>query len=144
MGQESLGLVADDSAGKRYRAQFVIEGVGLLSSTNIPKFKGSETFKGEISRAVPLAPAVPFNLRGKRVAVIGTGSTGVQVITAIASEVGHLYVLQRTPQYVVPLGNQHPLPEAAIRRLQEQSGKFAAGISIPGPSSGFQESTYRP
>ncbi len=109
--------------GRRYNAQFVIEGVGLLSSANIPKFKGSERFKGEIISASRW-PQRPVNLKGKRVAVIGTGSTGVQVITAIAPEVGHLYVLQRTPQYVVPLGNQHPLPEKSLRRIREDPDEF--------------------
>ena len=126
--------------GRRYNAQFVIEAVGLLSSTNIPKFKGSERFKGEIISASRW-PQRPVNLKGKRVAVIGTGSTGVQVITAIAPEVGHLYVLQRTPQYVVPLGNQHPLPEKSLRRIREDPDEFFRWNLNTGAVFGFQEST---
>jgi cyclohexanone monooxygenase len=130
------------ATGKQYKAQFVIEGVGLLSSTNIPKFKGSERFKGEIISASRW-PKTPVDLKGKRVAVIGTGSTGVQLITAIAPEVGHLFVLQRTPQYVVPLGNQHPLPEKSLRRIRDDPHEFFQWNLNTGAVFGFQESTIK-
>jgi cyclohexanone monooxygenase len=126
--------------GRRYKAQFVVEAVGLLSSANVPKFRGSERFKGEIISASRW-PQRPVDLKGKRVAVLGTGSTGVQVITAIAPEVGHLYVLQRTPQYVVPLGNQHPLPEKSLRRIREDPDEFFRWHLNTGAVFGFREST---
>ena len=138
--EKSPGWLLTTAAGKQYKAQFVVEAVGLLSSTNIPKFKGSERFKGEIISASRW-PQRPVNLKGKRVAVIGTGSTGVQVITAIAPEVGHLYVLQRTPQYVVPLGNQHPLPEKSLRRIRDDPDEFFRWNLDTGAVFGFQEST---
>lgn len=89
--------------GEHCAARYVFEGVGLLSSTNVPDFPGMATFKGEIHHAARW-PESGVDLAGKRVAVIGTGSTGIQIVTEIAPEVAHLYVLQRTPQYVVPLG----------------------------------------
>jgi cyclohexanone monooxygenase len=138
--EKSPGWKLTTADGRRYKAQFVIEGVGLLSSTNIPKFEGSEKFKGEIISASRW-PQRPIDLKGKRVAVIGTGSTGVQVITALAPEVGHLHVLQRTPQYVVPLGNQHPLPEKALRRIREDPDEFFRWNLDTGAVFGFREST---
>jgi cyclohexanone monooxygenase len=138
--EKSPGWKLTTAEGKRYKAQFVVEGVGLLSSTNIPKFKGSEKFKGEIISASRW-PQRPVDLKGKRVAVIGTGSTGVQVVTAIAPEVGHLYVLQRTPQYVVPLGNQHPLPKEALSWIEKDPDEFYRWNLDTGAVFGFKEST---
>jgi cyclohexanone monooxygenase len=89
------------SDGRRWSSQFIIEGVGLLSSTNVPSLPGAENFRGEIHHSSRW-PKDGVDLRGKRVGVIGTGSTGVQIITAIAPQVGHLTVLQRTPQWTVP------------------------------------------
>ena len=128
------------NGGKRYDAQFLIEGVGLLSSTNFPKFAGAEGFKGEVYHAARW-PHGGVNLKGKRVAVIGTGSTGVQIITTIAPDVGHLFVLQRTPQYVVPLGNEHAIPEDVIRAIQDDPESFVRWNLNTGAVFGFQEST---
>ena len=88
--------------GDTVTAKYLITGLGLLSAANIPNFKGRETFQGEQYHTARWPENV--DLKGKRVGVIGNGSTGVQLITAIAPEVGHLSVFQRTPQYSVPLG----------------------------------------
>jgi cation diffusion facilitator CzcD-associated flavoprotein CzcO len=101
-------VVTDD--GRHYSAQFLIEGVGLLSSTNIPDFRGLESFEGE-THHTSRWPRGGVALAGKKVGVIGTGSTGVQIITAIAPEVEHLTVFQRTPQYTVPAVHRPIDPE---------------------------------
>ena len=128
------------NTGKRVSARFLIEGVGLLSSTNYPKFPGEERFKGQIYHAARW-PHHGVNLKGKKVAVIGTGSTGIQVITAIAPEVDTLYVLQRTPQYCVPLGTQHPIPEKMVKMIQEDPDHFVRWNLDTGAVFGFKEST---
>ena len=87
--------------GQHVTAQFVIEGVGLLSSTNLPAFPGQEKFKGEIHHTARW-PHEEVSFAGKRVGIIGTGSSGVQCIAEIAPECEHLTVFQRTPQYIVP------------------------------------------
>ena len=87
--------------GQHYSAQFIVEGVGLLSATNIPAFKGLASFTGTMHHTSRW-PRNGVDLTGKRVGVIGNGSTGVQLITTIAPEVQHLTVFQRTPQYTVP------------------------------------------
>ena len=125
--------------GDRYSAKYLIESVGLLSSTNVPAFPGLETFKGEVHHSARWPDGV--DLRGKRVGVIGTGSTGTQVITEVASEAEHLYVFQRTPQYVVPLGTQHPISPDAVRRIEEDPDEYFAWALDSGAVFGFKEST---
>ena len=96
--------------GRRARAQFVITAVGLLSAHYIPDFEGIESFQGTWCHTGRW-PAEGLHLAGKRVGVIGTGATGVQLITAIAKEVGHLTVFQRTANYCAPLRNGPIDPE---------------------------------
>src|SRR5262245_25154993 len=96
--------------GQRVRARFVIAAVGLLSAHYVPDIPGIESFKGE-SYHTSRWPKENVNLVGKRVAVIGTGATAVQLIPVIAKEVGHLTVFQRTPNYCAPLRNSLIDPE---------------------------------
>jgi cation diffusion facilitator CzcD-associated flavoprotein CzcO len=91
--------------GHRARAQFLITAVGLLSAHYIPDFEGIDSFKGTWCHTGRW-PASGMDLAGKRVGVIGTGATGVQLITEIAKEVGHLTVFQRTANYCAPLRNR--------------------------------------
>lgn len=92
------------SDGTSVRSKFVITAVGGLSAPNVPKIPGIENFKGSLVVSSRWA-ADPPRLEGKRVGVIGTGSTGVQLITALAPVVDQLYVLQRTPNFVLPRNN---------------------------------------
>lgn len=89
--------------GKTYVVRYLITALGLLAAPNLPNINGIKDFKGELYHTSRWPDAVDFD--GKRVAVIGTGSTGVQVITNIAPKVKHLTVLQRSAQYSVPIGN---------------------------------------
>jgi cation diffusion facilitator CzcD-associated flavoprotein CzcO len=90
--------------GQRARAQFVVSAAGILSARYTPPFPGIDSFKGE-SFHTSRWPKEKVDLTGKRVAVIGTGATAVQLIPIIAKEVGHLTVFQRTPNYCAPLRN---------------------------------------
>ncbi|MDI9978685.1 NAD(P)/FAD-dependent oxidoreductase [Rhodococcus sp. IEGM 1307] len=87
-----------------YRARFLITALGLLSKMNVPDFPGIENFKGRIVHTADW-PA-DLDMRGKRIGVIGNGSTGVQFMTEAAKVAGHLTSFQRTPQYTVPAGNR--------------------------------------
>jgi cation diffusion facilitator CzcD-associated flavoprotein CzcO len=91
-------------SGQRMRAQFLIAAVGILSARYVPPFEGIDSFKGE-SYHTSRWPKEKVNFTGKRVAVIGTGATAVQLIPIIAKEVAHLTVFQRTPNYCAPLRN---------------------------------------
>ena len=90
--------------GQRMRAQFVVACVGILSARYLPPFEGMDSFKGE-SYHTSRWPKEKVDFTGKRVGVIGTGATAVQLIPIIAKEVAHLTVFQRTPNYCAPLRN---------------------------------------
>ncbi len=90
--------------GHRARGQYLITSVGSLSAGYTPDFEGIDSFEGN-SCHTSSRPAEGMDLAGKRVGVIGTGATGVQLITEIAKEVGHLTVFQRTANYCAPLRN---------------------------------------
>jgi cation diffusion facilitator CzcD-associated flavoprotein CzcO len=102
--------------GLRARAQFFITAVGLLSAYYIPEFEGLDSFQGKWCHTGRW-PREGMELAGKRVGVIGTGATAVQLITEIAREVGHLTVFQRTPNYCAPLRNG-PIDEETQRQIK--------------------------
>ncbi|GAA2865655.1 NAD(P)/FAD-dependent oxidoreductase [Pseudonocardia halophobica] len=95
-------VTTDD--GQSRTATYVIAATGCLSVPSRPRFEGLEDFAGEVYWTSSW-PHEPVDLAGKRVAVVGTGSSGLQTITAIAPEVGSLVVFQRTPSYAVPAHN---------------------------------------
>jgi cation diffusion facilitator CzcD-associated flavoprotein CzcO len=92
------------SDGRRLTARFVITAIGLLSAPTLPRYEGLDEFEG-LSFHTHNWPAEPIELAGQRVAVIGTGATGVQVIGEIADKVGELTVFQRRPNWCAPLHN---------------------------------------
>ena len=87
--------------GDRVTAQFLITGIGCISAGNVPDIKGLHSFQGEWYHTGSW-PHEKVDFAGKRVAVIGTGSSGVQSIPVIAEQAGHLTVFQRTAQYTIP------------------------------------------
>ena len=93
--------------GETFSARFCIMATGCLSEPKDIVFPGAEDFAGEVYRTFDY-PEQGVDFTGKRVAVIGTGSSGLQTITAIAPDCAHLTVFQRTPNYSVPAQN-HPL-----------------------------------
>jgi cation diffusion facilitator CzcD-associated flavoprotein CzcO len=90
--------------GRRARARFLVTAVGPLSAPTMPAIPGIDDFAGEAWHT-GLWPHHPVSFAGKRVAVIGTGASGVQAITEIAKTAGHLTVMQRTPNWCAPLRN---------------------------------------
>ena len=87
--------------GNLVTSQFLITGIGCISSGNVPSIKGLDSFQGEWYHTGSW-PHEKVEFAGKRVAVIGTGSSGVQSIPVIAGQAEHLTVFQRTPQYTIP------------------------------------------
>jgi len=96
--------------GNTYRSMFLITGVGILSEPTLPKIKGIQSFKGQ-SFHTSRWPHTPVNFAGKKVAVIGTGATGVQTIQEVSKEVGHLTVFQLRPEWCAPLHNSKIEPD---------------------------------
>ena len=119
--------------GHRARAPFLVTAVGLLSAQYIPDFEGLETYQGQWCHPGRW-PREGMDLAGKRVGVVGTGATAVQLITEIAREVGHLTVFQRTANYCAPLRNRPITDEMQreikanypeiFRRCNETAGSF--------------------
>ncbi len=96
--------------GERARARFLITAIGVLSAPYIPDFAGRDRFTG-LSFHTAEWPKESLDFSDKRVGVIGTGATAVQLITEIAKDVGQLTVFQRTPNYCAPLRNGPIDPE---------------------------------
>ncbi|MBN8927313.1 MAG: cyclohexanone monooxygenase [Rhodospirillales bacterium 69-11] len=96
-------------AGETYRARFLITAVGCLSSANIPDIPGLESFAGAWYHTGQW-PHQGVDFAGKRVGMIGTGSTGIQAAPVIAASAQHLTVFQRTANYSIPARNA-PLDE---------------------------------
>jgi cation diffusion facilitator CzcD-associated flavoprotein CzcO len=90
--------------GGRHTTRFLITAIGPLSAPTMPRIEGVETFEGE-SYHTARWPHESVSFEGKRVAVIGTGATGVQTIQEVAKTVGHLTIFQRTPNWCAPLHN---------------------------------------
>lgn len=86
--------------GKRYRARFVVSARGALHIPQYPKIAGRDTFKGITMHSARWDHRV--DLKGKRIAVIGTGASAIQIIPKMAKIASELYVVQRTPAWVVP------------------------------------------
>ncbi len=98
-------------------AKYVITAIGCLSSGQIPDIAGRESFKGE-SYHTGAWPHSGVDFTGKRVGIIGTGSSGVQSIPVIAQTAGHLYVFQRTPQYTIP-ARHHTVDKAFLDNVKK-------------------------
>lgn len=107
-------IVLED--GSRYSARFLITAIGPLSAPTMPRIEGIDTFKGQSCHTARW-PHEPVSFEGKRVAVIGTGATGVQTIQEVAKTAGSLTVFQRTPNWCAPLHNA-PIGEEEMREIR--------------------------
>ncbi len=112
--ESSWEIEVDD--GRRARARFLITAIGPLSAPTLPDIPGVDEFRGEAYHTGQW-PHEPVSFDGRRVAVIGTGATGVQAITEIAKTAGHLTVFQRTPNYCAPLHNS-PIDAETQRKIK--------------------------
>ena len=130
--------------GSTHSARFLITAIGPLSAPTMPRIEGVETFQGQSCHTARW-PKEPVRFEGKRVAVIGTGATGVQTIQEVAKTAGHLTVFQRTPNWCAPLHNSKidaatmtqikaGYPEM-FKRCQET---FACFLHTPDPRGTFE------
>ena len=110
--------------GKTFVAKFLITAVGCLSTANVPKFEGLESFAGDWYHTGQW-PHQGVDFTGKRVGMIGTGSTGIQAAPVIATAAKHLTVFQRTANYSVPARNA-PLTPEFQRYIKESHAEIRA------------------
>jgi len=124
-------------AGGEISARFCVMASGCLSAAKVPALPGLADFEGEWLHPGAWPEQDGPGLRGKRVGVIGTGSTGVQIISTLAPEVEQLTVFQRTPHYTVPARNAALPAEAldAIKReyavRRDRSRRSRRGFPLP-------------
>ncbi|MDL5158760.1 flavin-containing monooxygenase [Actinomycetospora termitidis] len=126
---DGTGWTVTSEDGSSRRCRWLVTAVGCLSTANVPDIPGLDDFAGEWHHTGHW-PHDGVDVAGKRVGVIGTGSTGIQAIPVLAEQAGHLTVFQRTANYSIPARNA-PLSEdemaatkadyPAIRRVQQGS-----------------------
>ena len=114
--------------GDEVRSQFVIMATGCLSSANTPDFPGRDTFEGETYHTGKW-PHEGVDFTGKRVGVIGTGSSAIQSIPIIAKQAAQLTVFQRTASYSVP-ANNGPISEEEKQAIKADYAGFRAQNSL--------------
>ena len=103
--------------GRSYRARYLVTAIGPLSAPTLPRIAGIDDFQGEAYHT-GLWPKHAVRFEGERVAVIGTGATGVQAIQEIAKTAGHLTVFQRRPNWCTPLHNG-PISAAEMEAIRK-------------------------
>ncbi len=144
--QRHAGEGANDSTAEiveeHYDSRFLVLATGCLSSANRPEFAGMDDFVGEIHHTGAW-PQDGVDFSGKRVGVIGTGSSAVQSIPVIAAEADTLAVFQRTANYSVPARNRPLEPHEAssvkadYQRMRAEAVTMQSGI-LPGLPMGEQ------
>ena len=127
------------SDGRDLTCRFLVLTLGLLSIPTLPRLEGLGTFKGQAFHTFHW-PHEPVDMKGKRVAVVGTGATGIQVIGEIADKVGELTVFQRRPNWSCPLNNG-PISGADMADIRRRYDEiFATCARTPG---GFEHEPDR-
>ncbi|AZI35659.1 putative steroid monooxygenase [Caenibius tardaugens NBRC 16725] len=103
--------------GDHFLCRYVIAATGSLSAANSPDWPDRDLFRGDIYHTTQW-PREGLDLSGKRVGLIGTGSTGIQAAPILAQQAEHLTVFQRTPTFSMPSGNR-PLDRAYEREWKQ-------------------------
>jgi cyclohexanone monooxygenase len=108
--------------GETVTARFLVMATGCLSTANLPSLPGIRRFAGAVYHTGRW-PHEAVDFTGKRVGVIGTGSSGIQSIPVIADQAAELIVFQRTPNFTLPAGNR-PLTDEEVRVRKAHYGEF--------------------
>jgi cation diffusion facilitator CzcD-associated flavoprotein CzcO len=114
--ESSNRWVVETDTGERLRCRYLIFATGPLSKPIAPPFDGLDDFRGEWYLTARW-PDQPVSFAGKRVAVIGTGATGIQVLPEVAKQAAHVTVFQRTPNYAIP-GRNRALTDGERRDIK--------------------------
>ncbi len=135
--------------GESFSAPYCVMATGCLSVPNRPALPGAASFAG-LELHTALWPKEDVDLSGKRVGIIGTGSSGVQAIPELAKAAEHLYVFQRTPVYTVP-ANRKAMRDAVQREFKDNYGAIrdmqqnnAGGVSNFRPQRSVEAARRNP
>jgi cation diffusion facilitator CzcD-associated flavoprotein CzcO len=120
----------DTADGRRVTARFVIAATGILSAPIHPDIAGMDSFRGDTLHSSSF-PRDGYDFTGRRVAIIGTGSTGVQATPVVAEVAEHLYVFQRSAAYTMPSGAR-PYRPGEFEELRSRYAEIrAAQLASP-------------
>lgn len=143
-GAESNQWLVETDTGRNFAAAFCVMATGCLSMPLHPSIEGFDGFQGRTVHT-GLWPRDGVELKGRRVGIVGTGSSGVQATPPVAEEASHLYVFQRTPVYTLPANNVPLEPDFQrnvkdnydeLRRVQRSSVLGISGYGFPGVTPG--------
>ena len=142
--EDTMTWTVVTEAGEAFTCSYCIMATGCLSAANTPDIAGLDDFEGELLHTGRW-PSDGVDLSGKRVGVIGTGSSGVQAIPVIAEEAAHLTVFQRTPVFTFPANNK-PLRDDVqeaykefYSEVRERQRTSVAGFSAFNPLKAKKE-----
>ncbi|HTW15353.1 MAG TPA: NAD(P)/FAD-dependent oxidoreductase [Nocardioides sp.] len=129
--EASVLWTLETDGGEVFRARYVMFATGSLSTPNVPPIPGLETFAGRMLLTAQW-PEEEVDFSGRRVGVVGTGSSGIQAIPIIAEAAERLTVFQRTPNFSVPVLNRDLPPE----QLEEEKRNYAHRRTVSRASGG--------
>jgi cation diffusion facilitator CzcD-associated flavoprotein CzcO len=115
--EASAAWTIETDQGDRWRSRFVVTAVGCLSAPLEPAIEGLHSFTGD-TLYTNRFPKAGYDFSGKRVAIVGTGSSGVQATPVVARQAEHLWVFQRSAAYTMPAGNR-PWAPGEFEALRE-------------------------
>ncbi|KAJ5783076.1 hypothetical protein N7457_004850 [Penicillium paradoxum] len=115
---DTKSWLVTDEQGNQYTSRFVVTCIGILNNYTLPNIPGVRDYQGSAFHTARW-PSDQVDFTNKRVAVIGTGATGIQVIQEISKTVGDLTVFQRTPNWSLPLRNA-PLTAEEMNEIRSQ------------------------
>lgn len=135
LDEEDDNWLVEVEGGRILRSTYLVMATGCLSTAKLPDIEGRESFSGEVYHTA-YWPHEDVSFAGKRVGVIGTGSSGTQLIPIVAREAGHLTVFQRTPNFSVPARNANVTAEQdaeikadyAARRKRARNSPSGLGV----------------
>lgn len=122
--EQAQAWVVQTDAGTTHRAPLLFAATGPLSDSNVPPLPGLNTFAGEIHHTGAW-PHQAVDFAGKRVGIVGTGSSGVQTIPMVARQAAQTFVFQRTPQFVLPAEHRE-VSEAESERIRSDYAQLRA------------------
>ena len=133
--------VVKTSEGEVISARYCIMATGCLSAAKVPDIKGLENFRGNWYHT-GLWPAGGVDFSGKRVGVIGTGSSGIQLIPDVAKQARHLFVFQRTANFCVPANNFKTDPGTEQQHKAKYRDKRREALQTPFGMAGHPPPTH--